>query len=243
MVDRVCYTKYLFGSYILDFKERLLLSQYLERRLSGEPLQLIIGNYPFRRINLIMRRGVFIPRLETESMIDTLPDLISLPDNILVDACTGTGAIGLSVKMERPEFEVILIDKDSAAVRLTRENALLNKVNVSVIKMDLLSGFRNKSIGTILCNPPYVKASEYDTLTGEVRDYDPVSALLSGEDGLDLIRRLIKQARLVLIKNGFLCFEHGFDQQESCISLLEQDGFTNIVRYKGPVPTSPLPLC
>jgi release factor glutamine methyltransferase len=231
LIESAAGKNYSWG-YALDSSERLILSKYLEKRLSGEPLQLIIGNYPFRGINLVMRRGVFIPRLETELIVDLLPDSGSLPNSIIVDACTGTGAIGLSVKKERPEIEVILTEKDSFALNLARENTLLNKVSASIIRMDLLSGFRDESIGSILCNPPYIKASDYDSLGTEVKDYDPVSALLAGTDGLDAIRSLISQARKILMKNGFLCFEHGFDQQDACISLLEREGFMDIVQHK-----------
>jgi len=220
------------GNYIMNPDERLLLMQYLGRRLRGEPLQLILGNYPFRRLNLMMRQGVFIPRLETELMIDLLPKPNTLPSGMLVDACTGTGAIGISVKKEMPEFEVMLTDISSDALNLAHGNALLNKVTVSFYKMDLLEGFRQGCIGSILCNPPYIRAGEYKALSGEVRDYDPASALIAGEDGLDAIRRLVRQAKQILERNGFICFEHGYDQQDDCLSLLEGQGFRDIKRYE-----------
>ncbi|MBN1234413.1 MAG: peptide chain release factor N(5)-glutamine methyltransferase [Candidatus Coatesbacteria bacterium] len=202
----------------------------VEKRLGGKPLQLLLGQYPFRKINLKTQRGVFIPRMETEMMIDLIPN--DLPSNIILDLCCGSGPIGLSIKKEKEDLVVILLDISKKAIKLAQRNARMNNISIDIIRGNGLSCFKDNSFSAILCNPPYIPISDKCNLPDEVRYYDPNLSLFSGKDGLDFIKTIATISFTKLKNKGFLCYEHGDNQAEKCRNILNMNGFIQITSYK-----------
>ncbi len=196
----------------LSTTEAKRFGRALCRRCVGVPLQHLTGEQAFRRLTLLVRPGVFIPRPETEILVEfALASITHLSEPIVVDVGTGTGAIGLAIKAERPDACVMAIDISSDAVTLARENAGRLGLDVEVLEGDLLDPVESSLVGAvdlIVSNPPYVAADELATLPPEVRA-DPTTALLGG---VGVYERLFSQSAVVLRAGGALTVEIGETQ-------------------------------
>lgn len=200
------------GAKPLSFNDISKIDALMKRRISGEPLQYILGKAYFRKLCLSIGPGVLIPRPETELIIDLAAPYIGKGTRI-ADIGTGSGAIALAAGSEFPDSVVTGIDISNAALVRAESNRLeLGIKNVSFVKGDLLAGFPENSFDVILSNPPYVTDSEYDALPSEVKDYEPENALRAGPDGLDVIRKLLDKAVRVLVKGGVIIIECGAGQ-------------------------------
>jgi len=191
------------------------------QRCAGVPLQHLTGEQQFRRLSLVVRPGVFIPRPETEELVETALALIEGLDHapVVVDVCTGTGAIALSIKSERPDAAVVATDISDEAVRLAKENAELLGLDVQVLTGDLLEALPASLTGLVdlvVSNPPYVAREEYDDLPSEVRA-DPALALLGGTE---FHARLVEQASRLLGPRGWLAMEIGETQGDEVLALV-----------------------
>ena len=177
------------------------------QRCAGTPVQHLTGEQAFRGITLEVRPGVFVPRPETELLVEhALTTVGDREDPVVVDAGTGTGAIALAVKDERPDSTVFATDVSSEAVELARSNASRLGLDVTVLEGDLLEplpGDLRGWVDLVASNPPYVPAEEIDDLPAEVRA-DPVLALAGG---VELYRRLAAQASRWLRDGGTLAVE------------------------------------
>ncbi len=181
------------------------------RREAHEPIAYILGRKSFRRITLRVDRRVLIPRPETELLVElglTLPFGASV-----VDVGTGSGAVALALKDERPDLDVWGTDVSGEALALARENGFRLGMDVSFVRADLLSGL-DQRFDAVLANLPYVAAGA--ELPPDVSRYEPTGALFAGADGLDLIRRLVAQAS----ESPLLALEVGFDQAQAVAALL-----------------------
>jgi len=179
----------------------------MQRRLANEPWQYIFERAYFRDLELYVDRSVLIPRPETELLADWCIEF--LPQNgSLLDVGTGSGAIALSVALERSDSHVCACDVSSEALAVARSNALNNNIsNVEFVQSYLLDDFADRKFDIIAANLPYVTEEEHTQLSPEVRDFEPKLALTSGEDGLDLIRELIEQAPRCLNNHGAIILE------------------------------------
>jgi release factor glutamine methyltransferase len=193
-------------------KEYLLFKDLLKRRAKGYPLQYITGSVGFRGIDLKVKPGVFIPRPETEILLEKAMEV--LPDTRLeiLDLCAGCGTIAVSLAVELKEAQVTAVDCNHKAVNLCIENAGLNNVSsrVKTLEGDLfgaLEGKAKSSFDAILSNPPYIPARSFGSLPKEVRDFEPSNALIAGIDGLSVIRKIITLAPLYLKTSGWLLME------------------------------------
>src|SRR5581483_152066 len=185
--------------------------ELLARRESREPVAYILGRRAFRRLSLSVDRRVLIPRPETELLVEvglTLPSGASV-----VDVGTGSGAVALALKDERPDLSVWAADVDSDALAVARENGFHLGLEVEFVQADLLGGL-SRSFDAVLTNLPYVAAGA--ELPPDVARYEPAGALFAGGDGLDLIRRLLDTAGDVPL----LALEVGFDQAQAVAALL-----------------------
>lgn len=200
----------------------------VERRIQGEPLAYILGEQPFRNINLEVSPDVLIPRNETELLIDKAIKVIkgtkSNPIKAL-DLGTGSGALALSLAKEIPNSEVWAVDISPLAIEIAKKNGRKNGQDgrVNFIESDLFSALgpeRFDSFDLILANPPYIKRGDLATLPKEVKDFEPLLALDGGEDGLDFYRRLIPYSSNYLKGGGYLILEIGFDQAKEVQSLI-----------------------
>ena len=194
-------------------------NKMLQERLTGKPLQYILGNVEFfgRKINV--DKGVLIPRFETELLVDKCLPLISKKSKIL-DLCCGSGAIGITVKLEK-ECEVVASDISEKALNVAKKNAKRLEANIKFIKSDLFQAINTKFDG-IICNPPYIKSSEISELQKEVKDFEPIIALDGGEDGLDFYKKIIPNLKGHLVENGFAAFEVGAEQAESVVKIAKE---------------------
>ena len=194
-------------------------NKMLQERLSGKPLQYILGNVEFfgRKINV--DKGVLIPRFETELLVDKCLPLINSASTVL-DLCCGSGAIGITVGLEK-ECKVVASDISKKALRVAKNNARRLEANVKFVKSDLFQSINSKFDG-IICNPPYIKSAEIDELQIEVKGFEPIIALDGGEEGLDFYKKIIPSLKKHLKTNGFAAFEVGVGQAESVAKIAKE---------------------
>jgi release factor glutamine methyltransferase len=189
----------------------------LARREAHEPVAYIVGYKDFRHIRLSVDRRVLIPRPETELLVEAA---LTLPAGARVaDVGTGSGAVALALKDERPDLEVTGIDVSVDALKLARENATRLGLEVRFVHADLLDG---AEYDAVLANLPYVAAGA--ELGPEIVLYEPTEALFAGPEGLDVIKRLIAR----LGNAPFVALEIGLDQAEPVTALLQHTGFRSI---------------
>lgn len=193
----------------LDTREARMFGRAICQRCAGTPVQHLTGDQPFRGITLEVRPGVFVPRPETELLVEhALAEVGGREDAVVVDAGTGTGAIALAVKDERPDATVFATDLSPEAVELARANAARLGLAVTVLEGDLLEplpAVLRGRVDVVVSNPPYVAAEDVEDLPAEVRA-DPVLALVGG---IDVYERLGEQASRWLRGGGVLAVEIG----------------------------------
>lgn len=180
-----------------------------ERRAGREPLQLILGSVGFRYLDVVVRPGVFVPRPETEVLAGEAVARVPV-GGVVVEPCTGTGAVACAVASEGDPGAVVATDLSRAAVDLARHNATRCGVGVTVRRGDLLApvdpGLRGR-VDVLVSNPPYVAEAELAGLEPEVVDWDPRSALVAGPSGHEVSDRLIAAAGEWLTPGGWLLLE------------------------------------
>lgn len=196
----------------------------VERRAAREPLQHITGRAPFRNLELAVGPGVFIPRPESELLVDAvLADLREAAAPLVVDLCAGSGALGLAVADELPSARVVAVESSPAALEWLARNAEGTSVQVvaaDVRDPDLLAGHRG-AVDAVVANPPYVPVGA--AVDPEVRA-DPAEAVFAGEDGLDVIPAVIDRAADLLRSGGLLAIEHDDTHAVAVPRLLCSDG-------------------
>ena len=159
----------------------------IQRRAAGEPAAYIAGKVEFAGVTLEVDRSVLIPRPETEILVEKMSGL----EGVVWDVCTGSGAIGIALKKRFPHLEVVLGDLD---VEVAKRNAERNGVDVTVVQGDLLTPFEGEC-DHLVCNPPYVTAEEYETLSREVRDFEPKRALVGGVTFFERLQKELNRVR------------------------------------------------
>ncbi|MBD3372406.1 MAG: peptide chain release factor N(5)-glutamine methyltransferase [Candidatus Coatesbacteria bacterium] len=199
-----------------------VLESDLRRRLSGEPLQLVLGSVGFRGLELSVRPGVFIPRPETEVLVEQAVELASRTPGALLDLCCGSGAIACALAAELPTRRVVAVDASPAACELTRDNArrLGLAERIGVVRAGLAEALAGP-FALIACNPPYIPSGDLRTLPAEVRDHDPAAALDGGPDGLSCYRRLAPELTRLLLPGGPAVLEIGEEQGEAVRGIFE----------------------
>jgi release factor glutamine methyltransferase len=219
-----CDRAYLYGhpERNLSDQEHSSYEKALAQRSKGVPAQYITGHQEFWGMDLIVSPGVLIPRPETEHVIETvlarvgrtLPSASSgqaLSDKSLhvADAGTGSGCIALALAKELPQAEIHATDISPAALEIARANAARHQLQnqIHFHETDLLVGMEKNSFDFVVSNPPYVGESEEDEVQLEVRKFEPRNAVFAGPTGLEIIERLIPQAREVLKPGGWLVME------------------------------------
>lgn len=216
-----------------DESDRSRFDAMLGRRLGGEPLQYVIGHWPFRSLDLLVDQRALIPRPETEQVAETaLTELdgLAVDNPIVVDLGTGSGALALAVAVERPAAWVLGVDASRPALELAMENR--DRVGLGPRRVALaagswfarLPGDLRGVIDLVVTNPPYVATD--DDLDATVRDWEPAEALFAGTDGLDDLRVIIDRAPEWLASHGVLVAEIGADQADAVLVLARQAGFS-----------------
>ena len=199
----------------------------INMRLRHVPLQHIIGHTGFMGLDFKVSRDVLIPRQDTETLVETVLDREKDPAISILDLCTGSGCIAVSLKKLGGYSQVAASDLSDKAIGLAMRNASINDAEIRLIKSDLFKDIEG-SFDVIVSNPPYIPTEEIETLSPEVRDHDPRMALDGGEDGLDIYRRIVSECGDVLNAGGRLYMEIGFDQAAAVGGLMEKAGFRDI---------------
>ena len=193
--------------------------EIIERRVQNEPWQYIFQRAYFRDLTLKVTPAVLIPRPETELLVDWCIDILPEGGNVL-DLGTGSGAIALSIALERPDARVTACDVSADALAVARENAQSAALGrVKFVESDLFAALQDEKFDLIAANLPYVTESEHRELSPEVKLFEPKLALTSGEDGLDLIRKTVEQAADHLSPHGAIILEMSSDQTETVAGL------------------------
>ncbi|MCS7241860.1 peptide chain release factor N(5)-glutamine methyltransferase [Candidatus Caldatribacterium sp.] len=228
---------YLFWDRKVSEKEENLFAEFVNKRLSGIPLQYVLEEWEFFSLPFKVRQGVFIPRVDTEAWVEEavllLHFLSGRKEKLFVcDLCCGNGAIGLSCAFFVPAVSLFGVDISKEAVALAEENArVLGLAERSRFFVgDLFTPLTSQGVtfDVILANPPYIAERDWEGLEASVRLYEPREALLGGVDGLEVIRRILAEAPLFLEDGGFLFIEHDPTQKEAVALLGERFGFARV---------------
>ncbi len=205
----------------------------INRRKRFEPLPYILGYHYFMDFTLEIRRGVFIPRPETEILVEVAIKKLRDKKGIVIDMGTGTGAIAIALARFCPGLSLIGIDISREAIALARRNARLNGVGSRIIfrRADISNAELPQAVA-IISNPPYIPTYQLPRLPLQIRLYEPMEALDGGEDGLEIIRLIVSRAREILLPGGYLILEVGEGQSERVKEIFIQNGFEDVEVFK-----------
>ena len=204
-----------------------------EKRRRRIPLAQILGRQSFYGLDFFVNEDVLIPRADTECLVDlVLEDYADLAKQAgssslnILDLCTGSGCIGISVAKHLPYQELLLVDLSEKALAVAKKNAEKHLgENVTLLQSDLLTEVQGKNFSLLLSNPPYIVSRVIPGLEREVSEYEPKMALDGGEDGLVFYRRIAKEAKAVLLPGARLYLEIGYDQGESVKDIFQKEGY------------------
>ncbi len=202
------------------------VGEMLDRRLRGEPVAYITGDWEFYGLPMIVNRDVLIPRVDTETLAQTAIEALHgrKMDARVIDLCAGSGCVGCAIAKNLPATNVVLADNSPEALAVAKQNVLRNKLNprVSCVELDALAAppMMLGSFDVFVCNPPYIPTADLKKLDASVRNYEPMSALDGGEDGLKFYRSILANWRGVVRIGGLMMFEVGIGQAEDVIRLM-----------------------
>ena len=231
---------------IREFNENLALElteedeqkyfQLINKHIKDDtPLSHLVGFEYFYDRKFKVTSDVLSPRLETEELVYKVIDYIiknNLTNTKILDLCTGSGIIGITLKKELEEFDVKILASDisSRALTVAKENASSLEADISFVESDLFSNVQDK-FDIIVSNPPYIAHDDKKTIKENVLNYDPHLALFADEEGMYFYRNIIEKSRPYLNEKGIMFFEIGYDQKEKIITLGENNKFETVV-YK-----------
>lgn len=207
--------------------------QSLHRRLQGEPIAYILGHTAFWDFELKVTHDTLIPRPETELIVELILEKLTEQEKIYIaDLGTGSGAIALALAKERPHWELHATDQSHAALIIAQQNAQqLGVNNIKFFQGEWCMALPSQKYQAIVSNPPYIAEND-PHLKQPGMAFEPQTALVSGNDGLDALRQIISQSSNYLMPNGLLILEHGFDQAPAVRALMQQSGYQQITSYR-----------
>jgi release factor glutamine methyltransferase len=195
----------------------------LARRYAGEPLQYIRKKTEFYSREFYVDNRVLIPRPETELAVDAVLERVPRGGRV-IDIGTGSGCIAITIERERPDLQVVSVDRSIDALAVAAINRAKLDSRVALVASDLLTSVRG-TFDVIVSNPPYVPLAEYEHLTVEVRIHEPRMALTPGPRGTEIIEQLLEQARTRLRDKGCVILEVGYGQEKAIRELAQEKGF------------------
>lgn len=205
--------------------ERDAYRELIRRRGEREPLAYVLGEWDFRRLTLTVDWRALVPRPETEVVVERVLKLLDgKPEPDVLDVGTGTGAIALSIKDERPGARVTAMDLSSDALELAAENSRRTGLDVRFVEEDLVKGFGADAYDLVVSNPPYVRPEEFDSLQPEVRDWEPRLATV----GTTQTRDVARHALAALRPGGYLVVEVADERAGDAASMLEELGYEDV---------------
>ena len=212
------------------------LEKAVGKRLSGEPLQYILGQWEFMGLPFFVEPGVLIPRSDTEILVERALEQMNEEDRGLsvLDMCSGSGCIGIAIAAFCEQARVMQWDYSQKAVALAQKNIQLNELTgrVSCREVDIFQAQGGAAtFDYVLCNPPYLTKEDMENLQKEV-SYEPEDALYGGEDGLDYYRFICENFWENIRRGGWLFFEGGASQEKDIRDIMEKAGFAQIRTFK-----------
>lgn len=209
----------------LNEKERIKYFDAISKIRKGIPLEHITHQKEFMKLNFFVDENVLIPRQDTEILVEeTIKIAQKTNAKKILDLCTGSGAIAVSLAKYLPQTDITAIDISNEALKIAKKNAINNKVEnqITFVSSDMFTNLNEEKFDIIVSNPPYIKRNVIEILDKEVKR-EPYIALNGGEDGLDFYRKIVKESYQYLKYGGYLCLEIGFDQKIDVIGLIENE--------------------
>ena len=221
----------------LDAAQQATLQEWLTRRLNGEPIAHLVGEREFWSLPLKVSPATLIPRPDTEVLVEQALTKIPQGPCAVLDLGTGTGAIALALKSERPEVDVWAVDRMADAAALARENSAALGLPIEVRDGSWFEPLgepdhdETPRFAVIVSNPPYIDGADPHLEQGDVR-FEPRSALVADDAGLADIRHIVAHAPAYLLADGWLLLEHGWDQGEAVRQLLRDGGYREVATVR-----------
>lgn len=233
---------------ILKDEQIQAINQAVQRRIAGEPLAYILQSSEFYGLDFFVNSSVLIPRQDTEALIDfilndqhinqleksmalktsdkKLQNYLDKENLKLLDLCTGSGIIGLTLKKHSPNWQILLSDISEQALEVAKQNAQTLQVQVEIVQSDLFSQIpKSTKFEIIVSNPPYIAKDDHHL---ENLKYEPLLALVAEDSGLEILKKIIFASKDYLTDKGILILEHGYDQGEQVRDFLQKAGFSKI---------------
>lgn len=195
----------------------------VKRLILGEPLQYITGIQEFMKLNFLVTKDVLIPRPDTEILVEeVIRKAENIPNPVILDLCTGSGAIAVSLAKYIKNVHICAVDISSKALEIAKKNAELNGVknNIEFIESNLFDKIKERKFDIIVSNPPYIETETIKTLSKDVQS-EPKIALDGGKDGLDFYRKIADSGSKYLNRQGYICLEIGYNQRIAVRQILE----------------------
>ena len=203
--------------------KEILYFKYIDRLIQGTPLQYITNTQEFMKMSFFVNNDVLIPQPDTEILVEeTIKIAKKIKKPIILDLCTGSGAIAVSLKKYLQDSIIYASDISSKALEVAKINAKNNNVEVNFFESDLFENLPNIKFDIIVSNPPYLKKDVIKTLDKEVQN-EPRLALDGGIDGLDFYRKIVNDGYHYLKYNSYLCLEIGYDQKEEVMEIIKNE--------------------
>ena len=209
----------------LNLNEERRYFEAISKMRKGIPLEHITHQKEFMKLNFFVNENVLIPRQDTEILVEEVIEIAKkINAKKILDLCTGSGAIAISLAKYLPESEITAIDISNDALKIAKKNAINNHVEnqITFINSDMFTNLNKEKFDIIVSNPPYIRREVIEQLDEQVKN-EPYIALDGGEDGLYFYRKIIKESYEYLKYNGYICLEIGFDQKIDVIELIENE--------------------
>ena len=222
---------YANPEYRLDAVESIMFKSVVKRRAAREPFQYIAGVQEFFGLEFAVTPDVLIPRPETEIMVGAAIDELKVLETVrFCEIGVGSGCISISMLKNLPKATAVTVDVSEKALHVAKNNALKNEVSerMSFLISDVFSQIGEDEFDMIVSNPPYVPLADMASLQEEVLNFEPETALFGGEDGLDIVRKIIPGAPEYLKPGGWLFMEIGWDQSERVAKLFDEKLWSNV---------------
>lgn len=205
----------------------------VERRMAGEPVAYLIGEWEFYGLPLDISQDVLIPRTDTEVLAEqAIAYIQTLGECRVLDLCAGSGCVGLAIASQSPQARVVLGEIDDSALKICRQNIRRNSLSARVMPIQMDAREKPaRSLGEFQCivsNPPYIPTGDIAGLEASVRDYEPHMALDGGADGMDFYRSIAEQWKEALTPGGRIYFEVGIGQADAVLRLMRSHGFGDL---------------
>ena len=205
----------------------------VERRMAGEPVAYLIGEWEFYGLPLDISQDVLIPRADTEVLAEqAIAYIQTLGECRVLDLCAGSGCVGLAIASQAPQARVVLGEIDDSALKICRQNIRRNNLSARVMPIQMDAREKPaRSLGEFQCivsNPPYIPTGDIAGLEASVRDYEPHMALDGGADGMDFYRSIVEQWKEALTPGGRIYFEVGIGQADAVLRLMRSQGFGDL---------------